>query len=179
MCLSLLLNIILILSTAEKTSKVSYCSRFEIFVWKICNVSIFKNIIRLIIYFAIKNVSFPQSKNISTVKDVFHSEGTFPQSRNFSTVKEHFHIHGFFLQSRNFSTVKELFNNQGNFPQKKFTWSKKFSTNNEVFYSQGNFPKINFILSSRFSTNKEVFHKNFYTVKKFFCKQRSKRFSKS
>ena len=59
-----------------------------------------------------------------------------------------------FQQSKHFSTFKELFHSQ--------TIVKEFLHKNFFF------------LSRKFSTNKD-----FYTFKIFFCKRRSKRFSKS
>ena len=54
------------------------------------------------------------------------------QSRNFSTVKEIFHNQGNFPQSRKFSTIDEIFHSCKNFPQtKNFTQSKKFSANKD------------------------------------------------
>ena len=62
-----------------------------------------------------------------------------------------------FPQSRNFSTSKKMFLDQGNFPEtRKFSTNKSFSLSKEVFFSQENLPQI-----------------------KIFCKQISKRFSKS
>ena len=64
MCLSLLLDIILILSTAIKARELSFYSIFKNICLNGLNVGIcFKN------YFsAVKELSFPQSKNFSTVK---------------------------------------------------------------------------------------------------------------
>ena len=128
-------------------------------------------IIRHIIFFCSKKVSFPQSSNFSTVKEVFYSQETFPQSSNFSTIKELFHNQGTFLQSRNlstikkFSTIKELFCNQRTFPQSwNFSTTKELfqnqgtSTVMELFHSRRNLLQKDFILSTKFSTNNEVFY---------------------
>ena len=45
-------------------------------------------IIRPIIFSAVKKVNFPLSRNFSTIKGLFYSQGTIPQSRDFSTIKE-------------------------------------------------------------------------------------------
>ena len=54
--------------------------------------------IRPINFSALKKVSFPLSRNFSTVVEIF-------QSKNLFTVKERFHSQGTFIQLRNFSTV--------------------------------------------------------------------------
>ena len=125
----------------------------------------FKNI-RPIIFSAANNISFPKSSNFSTIKQLFHSQGTFPQSRKFSIVKELFHSQGTF---HNLFTVKELFHsqgtfhNQGTFPQSRnFSTVVEISTKNEVFYSQGSFSQKKITSSNKFSTNKKDFQKNLF-----------------
>ena len=56
LCLSLLLNIILIVSTAKKTRGLSFCSRLKIFV-------------SFFVFFAVKKVNFLGWKNFSSFKD--------------------------------------------------------------------------------------------------------------
>ena len=84
-------------------------------------------------------------KNISTVKKVFHSQGTFPQLRKCSTNKKISHKNMYLIKK--FSTNKEVYHKQ------------------KIFLDQGNFPQ-----SRKFCTNKD-----FSIVNKNFCKQRSKR----
>ena len=88
--------------------------------YKIC-VNSFQ-IIRSIIFSAVKKVSLPHSRTFFLLNDFFHSRGMFfynqeifLQSTNFSTVKKFFHSRGNFQQSRNSSTVTEFFQNQGIF----------------------------------------------------------------
>ena len=52
-------------------------------------------------------------------KQVFQSQLTFLQSRNLSTIKELFDRQGILPESRNFSTVVEIFHSQGNFLEGK------------------------------------------------------------
>ena len=169
MCLSLLLNKVLILSATKKATELSFYSIFKIYVLIVSTLAFVFKIITPIIFSAVKKVSFPQSRKFSTIKEIF-------QSIKFSTIKEIFHSQENFPQSRKFSKVKEIFHSQGNFQQ-----SRDFSTVVKMFHSQGNFPQ-----SRKFSTIKELFHSrvNFpqtkcFTQSKIFCKQRSKRFSKS
>ena len=61
-------------------------------------------IIRPIIFSTVKKVSFPQSRNFSLVKELFHNQGPFSQSRNF--------CHG---------AVVDILHGQGNFLQKNLT----------------------------------------------------------
>ena len=79
-------------------------------------------IIRDIIFSAVKNVSFPQSKNFSTIKEFFH------KLRNFSIFKKLLQNQGTFPQSWKFSTVKEIF-------------SKKNYLIEEIFYTKETFPQ--------------------------------------
>ena len=149
MYLSLILNVILrFYLPQKKTSELSFCSRFKMYVLMVSILPFAVKIIRLITSPAVKKVSFPQSRNFSPVKKLFHNKGPFPQSRNFFTVVEIFHNQGTF-------PVVKIFHSQGNFQQKQFTWSKEFSTNNEVFYSQ------------------EISHKKFFLIKQIFHKQES------
>ena len=168
MYLSLILNVILrFYLPQKKTSELSFCSRFKMYVLMVSILPFAVKIIRLITSPAVKKVSFPQSRNFSPVKKLFHNKGPFPQSRNFFTVVEIFHNQGTF-------PVVKIFHSQGNFQQKQFTClqSRKF-------------PTKKFFWSNKFSTNKKVFHKIFFLDQesfpqtKTFCKQRLKRFSKS
>ena len=133
----------LCLSTARKARELLFCSRFKIYVLMVSSLAFGFKIIRRI-FSAAKKVIFPQSKNFSTVKDIFHNQGTFPQPRSFSIVKELFRIQGTSPLSRKFST-KKIILDPGKFPQtmkfsrvkeilhKKLTWSEKFSTNEKFF----------------------------------------------
>ena len=76
-------------------------------------------IIRHIIFPAVKNVSFPQSRNFSTINQLFHNRGNFPQSRDFSTINKLFHNQGIFY-------VMEIFHCQENFPQKNLLDRRNF-----------------------------------------------------
>ena len=104
----------MILSTL-KTSELSFCSKFKIYFLMVSNLELAFKIIRPIIFPAIKKISFPQSRNFSTVKELFQSQ------RNFSTVKELFHNHVSFTQSESFSTVVKIFHSPENVLQNKFT----------------------------------------------------------
>ena len=136
MRLNHLLNIILILFTAKKTSKLSFCSGFKTYVLMVLTSAFVFKINRTAIFSATKKVSFPQSKKISPIKEVFHNQGNFPQSRKYSAIKSIFHSQGNFSQSRKISTINEIFHNQGDVPQ-----SRKFSTIEEIFWNQGIFPQ--------------------------------------
>ena len=68
------------------------------------NLELAFKIIRPIIFPAIKKISFPQSRNFSTIKELFHSQGTFPQSCKFYTIRELLHSRENFSQSRKCST---------------------------------------------------------------------------
>ena len=84
-------------------------------------------IIRPIIFSAVKKVTFPQSRKFSTVKKFFSTvkDYVFPQSRRFSAVKEILNSQGNFTHSMNISTVKNF-----------FPHSRKFLAVNEIFHSQ-------------------------------------------
>ena len=109
------MNIILILSTAKKATELSFCSRFKIYVLIISMFVFAFKVIRPIIFSAAKKVTFPLSRNFSTVNEFFHSQGIFPQARTFSqsrvisTIEEIFPSQGISSQSRKFYTVKEFF----------------------------------------------------------------------
>ena len=96
--LSLILNIILILSTTKKVSKLSFCSRFKIYVL------MFSKLLELLL-FTIKKKGFLQSNKFSLIKKFFHSQRKFLQrflSRKCSTkylIKKIFHSQGIFLQN--------------------------------------------------------------------------------
>ena len=108
MCFSLLLNMILILSTAKRASELNFCSRFKI------NVLYISKLLDLLLL-AIKKIIFPQSRKSFLIKEFFCSQGNFPSSRELSTIKEFFHSQGNFAQSRDFSKIKEFFYSRGNF----------------------------------------------------------------
>ena len=99
------------------------------------NISIAFKVIRANIFSAVKKVSFPQSRNFSSfkklfhsqktsVKELFHSLGNFPHSRKFSTSKELFHS-GNIPQSRNFFTVKEFLHVKEVFPKQSVLHRQK------------------------------------------------------
>ena len=54
--------------------------------------------------------TFPQSRKSSTVKEIFHKEGSFPQI-NFPQKKEVFHKQNFFLDQRSFPQTKSFLQN--------------------------------------------------------------------
>ena len=56
-----LLNIIWILSTRKKASKLSFCYRLKIYVLMISKLAFVFRITRTITFSAVKKVSFPQS----------------------------------------------------------------------------------------------------------------------
>ena len=124
-------------------------------------------IIRHIIFFCSKKVSFPQSRNFSTIKELFCNQETcpqsrnFPQSRKFFAIKELFYSRGTFPQPRNFSRIKELLQ----------SWN--FSTVGEICYKKILFYQRNFPQTMKFSKFKEIFHKKIYLVKETFYKQES------
>ena len=111
MFLSLLLNIILILSPAKKVSETSFCSSFKKHVSFACAFKIF----RPFFFLQSRNKvfhnqeTFSQPRNLFTIKKRFHNQGTFPQTRNFSTFKKPAHSQGTFAPSIKISTVKENF----------------------------------------------------------------------
>ena len=85
--LSLLPNIVLILST---TSKLRFCSELKIFMVSMLAFS-FK-IVRPIIFYSVKKVIFSQSRKLSTkkfflIKEIF-TRVFFPWSRKFFTSKD-------------------------------------------------------------------------------------------
>ena len=108
-----------------------------------------------------------QKRKFSTIKELFHSQGTFPQSRNFSAIVETFHSQGTFSQS-------------WKFPHIKFTWLRKFSTNNRIFYSKGNFPEKSLLDQRSFLQTRKFFTSNyFYTIRKVSANKDKKGFSES
>ena len=160
MYLSLILNVILrFYLPQKKTSELSFCSRFKMYVLMVSILPFAVKIIRLITSPAVKKVSFPQSRNFSPVKKLFHNQGTFSQSWKSSTIKELF-------QSWKFSIVKEILNknnllDQRNFPQTMtFSTVKEISHKNfflikQIFHKQESFPQNIFPWSRKFSTNKD------------------------
>ena len=121
----------------NKASELSFYSRLKTYTLIVLMLAFVYKIIRLFTFSAVKKVSFPQSRKIYTVKEIFHCQETFWQSRNFSLVKEIFLIKEIFPQSRNFSTVKEFFHSQVNFSTFKelFPQSRNFSTVVELFHA--------------------------------------------
>ena len=122
LCLSLLMKIIWILSTTKKVSELSFLC-LDGFNISICFQNYQTN------YFFCS-----QEGKFSTIKELFHSQGTFSRSRNFSNITELFHNPGTFLsqgnfpQSKNFFIIKEFFHNQRTFLQWwTFSQSKSFS----------------------------------------------------
>ena len=71
-----------------------------------------------------------------------------------------------FLQKK-FYLIKEIFHKKESLLQNFFPYSRRFSINKEVFHKQ------------KFSWINKFFYKDFSTVKKIFCKQRSNIFYKS
>ena len=136
MCLSLWLNIILILSTAKTSSELSLCSRLKRYVLMVSTLAfVYK------LFFAVKKVNFPELRKFSLIKELSRSHGNFPWSRNFFTVKKNFHsqrklsIKIFFTNKKVFcknffSLIKNVFHSQESFPEKETFWkqrSKRFS----------------------------------------------------
>ena len=134
MCLSLLLNIILISSITKKRSGQSFCSRF-----KLCfngfNVSIcFQN------YYAYH--FFCSRGSTFSVKEIFHDQGISPQKKIYGNFSQIF----FFPWSGKFSTKKIY----GGFPQKRlfpdqviFLEVKVFLWSEEFFYKGKSFDIFN------------------------------------
>ena len=81
LCLSLLLNITLVLPTAKKASGLSFCSRFEICVLLVSKLLD-------LLFYAVKNNFlvegiFLQSKKFFLIKKIFHkkiNQENFPQN---------------------------------------------------------------------------------------------------
>ena len=135
MWLILSLNTILILSTAKKVNKLSFCSRLKRYVLMVSTLVFFFKIFRPIFFFC------SQESKFSTAKEILLDQGTFPQSKKLSLIKELFPSQGNFPQLRKFSTVIEIFHSQINFSVM------------EIFYKQENFrQEILYLI-------KEVFHK--------------------
>ena len=173
MSLSLQVNIILILSTIKKTIELSFCSRLKNNALMVSTVTFAFKIIGPIISSGVKKVSFSRRRKVSLIK------GVFPQPRKLSLIKEVFYSQEHFHRSRKFSTNKKVFQKKCLTKQiirkNNLLWSRKSSTKKEVFQRklflihQRSFPQ-----SKYFSKNKD-----FSTVKRIFCKQRSKRLPKS
>ena len=167
MCLNHLLNIILILFTAKKTSKLSFCSGFKTYVLMVLTSAFVFKINRTVIFSTTKKESFPQSKKISPIKEVFHNQGNFPQSRKYSAIKSIFHSQGNFSQSRKISTINEIFHNQGDALQ-----SRKFSTIKKIFHNWGNFLESRkFSKITEFSPVKEILCNQVLSINKLFLNQ--------
>ena len=148
MCVSLLLNIILILSTTKKASKLSLYYRLRIYVLMVSVLAIAFKISRPIIFSAVKKVNFLWSRNFSSVKELSHSGITSSQSRNFSRNKK------VFLKKKKKYLIKEIFYKQESFLQTK------------TFSDQGSSPQLNIFRRSRqFSGNKDQKGLTFLTLK--------------
>ena len=136
LCLSLVLNIILILSTAIK---------FLLYNQNICHNG-FK-FGKTYYFFCSKGNKF------STFEESFHSQGIFPQSKNFSIVEEFFHSEVIFSQLKNFATVMEFFHSKGIFPQPRKFLTKKIyrqgSFSRKIFLDLGSFPQAKIFTQSK------------------------------
>ena len=94
----------------QKGKWTKFCSIFKIYVSMVLTWAFGFKIIRCIIFTAVRKVDFTRLRNFSTVKNLFHSQGTFQQLRNFrqpgkfSIVKERFHYQRVFPKSK----IKEL-----------------------------------------------------------------------
>ena len=175
MCLIVLLNIILTLSTTKKANEVTFCPRFKIYVLLVSTIAFVSKIIRPIIIF----IFCSQESKFSTAKEFLHSQGNVPWSRKFSTIKKFLHKQENFAQPQTFFLIKEFFCSQGFFPQ-----SRKFSTNmfnlvKKISKKPGSFLRSRkfsikyFTWSRKFSSNKEVLHKIcFSLIKEVFHNQR-------
>ena len=168
MCLIVLLNIILTLSTTKKASEVTLCPRFKIYVLLVSTIAFVSKTIRPIIIF----IFCSQENKFSTAKEFLHSQGNVPWSRKFSTIKKFLHKQENFAQPQTFFLIKEFFCSQGFFPQ-----SRKFSTNmfnlvKKISKKPGSFLRsrkfsIKYSTWSRkFSSNKEVLHKICFSLSK-------------
>ena len=114
LCLSLLLNITLVLPTAKKASGLSFCSRFEICVLLVSKLL---------------DLLFMQSRIISLLKEFFYSQRNFLDQENFPQKNWSRKFSTKYLIKK-ISTVEEIFYkkfDQGNFPQ-----PSKFSTKNLI-----------------------------------------------
>ena len=74
----------LILSTTTNINELSFCSRLKILVLMVSKLLD-------VLIFAMKKIRFPQTRDFSTAKEIFHNQERFPQLRKFSGVKEIFH----------------------------------------------------------------------------------------
>ena len=61
----------------KKKCELSFCSRFKIYVLMVLTLAFVFKIITLIIFCAVKKVSFTQSRNFCTVQDIFFYQGIF------------------------------------------------------------------------------------------------------
>ena len=68
----------------------SLCFRSKIYVLLISMLTFAFKFIGPIIFSVVKKVTFPKSRNFSTIKEIFHNQGNFPQSKKFLTIKEIF-----------------------------------------------------------------------------------------
>ena len=89
----------MILSTTKKAGKLSFYSRFKIYVLMVSTLAFTFKIIRPVPFSAVKKVNFPKSRKFFTIvessqiKKFFHSCGNFPQTKIFTMSK-------YFLQKK-------------------------------------------------------------------------------
>ena len=108
------------------TNGQTFCCCHALKVQYLCSTLAFIfNIIRPIVFSAVKIVSFEQSRKFSLIKEFFYSQETFLQTKNFSTVKEIFH--------QNFYLIQEIFH-KGSTVNKFST--KKFYLIKDIFQNQ-------------------------------------------
>ena len=120
-----LINLQLLILNAI-TNGQTFCCCHALKVQYLCSTLAFVfNIIRPIVFSAVKIVSFEQSRKFSLIKEFFYSQETFLQTKNFSTVKEIFHQNFYLIQeifhkgstvnkfsTKNFYLIKDIFQNQ-------------------------------------------------------------------
>lgn len=135
--LSHIKGLILVLkSSTEYNTELRFCSIIKRYVLMVSALAFTFKINRPFAFSAIKKVCFPQSRKLSSIKELFHSQGNFPWWKNFSTVKEIFLKQGCFL-------LKKLLG-QGNFLQTRKISTKKLSANKD---QKGSLKPIHSILN--------------------------------
>ena len=77
------------------------CPRLKIYALLVSTLAFVFKIIGPIIFSAVKEVNFLRSRNFSSFKELFHSQGTFPQ-KDFYLIKTIFHKQESFLQTKIF-----------------------------------------------------------------------------
>ena len=174
MCLSLQLNIILILSSKKEAIEISFCSRLKRYVLMVSTLAFAFKIIRPIIFSAVKKVNFLLSRKFSLIKELVHSQGNFLWSKNFSTVIEIFHSQITFPQSSEFSSSHRNFQWKFSTVMEIFPQSSSFSTVIKISHSQGNFPLTGKFYTKKIYLIKEIFHKQWsFTQTNLFLDQGS------